>query len=625
MDKRFLIFLITLSVSFWGINSYFDQYRPKQKAPIEVVKKEKEPIPAKKAAPTFVPSAPAAKQAAEYYVLENSYIQLVFSNIGGAASEINLPFQNAKDKKSVVLPVEFDRVLQKNDPAAARFPLQRAKKADGSFLEPTLGGYYPLIRRSLPNSPVLPRYYAFNVVSEYPEVAELVYDVKKFTDSEIVFEATQEHRRITKRFTLPKNADAVPYCLNAEISIDGEARGLSLTSGVPEAEWISGATGNVIKYNVLRGKSSTVEVIDLPKETFQITSIQPDWICNSNGFFGLILDPVQGSEAGFKANFIPGTTVASRLTLIDKQHDRFPAKNLPGFDVLVPIRNATEGMKVRIFAGPFDGQILSKVDSFYESEQNGRDSNYAACQTFHGFFSLISEPFAKFLLVLMNFFHSLFGSWALAIVLITCVLRVLLYPLNNWSMRSMKKMQLVGPELKAIQDKYKKDPTRAREEMMKLYRQHGVNPLSGCLPLLIQMPFLIGMFDLLKSSFELRGAVFIPGWINDLSAPDTLFTWNFSIPFIGNQFHLLPLVLGATMFLQQHFSSNLPKDPKEWTEQQRQQKSMGTMMTVVMTVLFYNFPSGLNIYWISSTLLGIIQQWWTNRSITSLVSPKKAK
>src|SRR6185295_4591604 len=129
-------------------------------------------------------------------------------------------------------------------------------------------------------------------------------------------------------------------------------------------------------------------------------------------------------------------------------------------------------------------------------------------------------------------------------------------------------------------------------------------------------PFLIGMFDLLKSAFELRGAPFIPGWINDLSAPDVLFSWNFSIPLIGNEFHLLPILLGGIMFIQQQMMSNLPKNPSEWTDQQRQQKTMGNIMTVMMTVLFYNFPAGLNIYWISSMVLAIIQQWWTNKTVT---------
>ena len=155
---------------------------------------------------------------------------------------------------------------------------------------------------------------------------------------------------------------------------------------------------------------------------------------------------------------------------------------------------------------------------------------------------------------------------------------------------------------------------------MNLYRDSGVNPVSGCLPLLIQMPFLIGMFDLLKSTFELRGASFIPGWIDNLTAPDVLFSWSQPIFFIGNEFHLLPILLGGVMFLQQRLMSTLPKDPSLWTEQQRQQRSMGSVMAIVFAVMFYNFPSGLNIYWLSSMLLGILQQWWTQKSLTATPS-----
>jgi len=157
-----------------------------------------------------------------------------------------------------------------------------------------------------------------------------------------------------------------------------------------------------------------------------------------------------------------------------------------------------------------------------------------------------------------------------------------------------------------------------------------VNPISGCLPLLIQMPFLIGMFDLLKSTFELRGASFIPGWIDNLAAPDVLFSWSTPIFFIGTEFHLLPFLLGGVMFLQQKVSSSLPTDGRPLTDQQKQQKMMGTMMTGVFTIMFYNFPSGLNIYWLSSMLLGIMQQWWTqkrfkNRAVLlkALPAPRK--
>lgn len=213
----------------------------------------------------------------------------------------------------------------------------------------------------------------------------------------------------------------------------------------------------------------------------------------------------------------------------------------------------------------------------------------------------------------MRFFYWLSGSWALSIVLLTVALRVMLYPLNAWSLKSTMKMQKIAPEIAKIQEKHKKDPKKAQLEIVKLYRDAGVNPVSGCFPLLIQMPFLIGMFDLLKSTFELRGASFIPGWIDDLAAPDVLFSWEYPILFIGNAFHLLPFILGGVMFLQQRLMSAVPTDPKLMTDQQRQSRAMGTMMAFLFTFLFYHFPSGLNLYWLSSMLLGILQQWWTNR------------
>jgi YidC/Oxa1 family membrane protein insertase len=175
-------------------------------------------------------------------------------------------------------------------------------------------------------------------------------------------------------------------------------------------------------------------------------------------------------------------------------------------------------------------------------------------------------------------------------------------------------MQQIAPMMSALQEKYKKDPKKLQIEMMNLYRDQKVNPMSGCVPMLIQMPFLIGMFDLLKSTFELRGASFIPGWIDNLTAPDVLFSWTTPIYFIGNQFHLLPILLGLVMFLQQRMSA--PKIPvEEMTDQQRQQKAMGTIMPLIFTFMFYHFPSGLNIYWLSSMLLAMLQQWWMQRNM----------
>lgn len=274
-------------------------------------------------------------------------------------------------------------------------------------------------------------------------------------------------------------------------------------------------------------------------------------------------------------------------------------------------------MPFRIFAGPFDDSLLKELDNLYEDPTQNYNPDYASAQSIQGWFSFISRPFAKFLFLLMQFFYAITHSWAASIILLTIALRAMMYPLNAWSIRSSIKMQEIAPKVKAVQDKHKKDPKKAQMEVMNLYRESGINPMTGCFPVLLQMPFLIGMFYLLKSSFQLRGAVFIPGWIDDLAAPDVLFTWSQPIWFIGNEFHLLPILMGLSMYLQQRLTSKLPKDPAQLSDTQKQQKMMGNMMSVLFTVMFYNFPSGLNLYFMFSTLLGILQQWWMMKKMES--------
>lgn len=572
-----------------------------------------------------VTTAPSAQK---FYVLENNYQQIVFSNVGGAIAEINLPFESDENKQSVVKEIPFDREIIKNHPYNARFPSHpyylTSVTPGGSYedrIEGKLGGYYPLLRRDLIESKnrksikTPPRFYATNIVSEYPEMAELVYEVKEFTKDKIVFEIIQNQRRITKTYTLIPEAKGAPYCISLTIQIEGDSRGLWLTSGVPEVEWISGGPAPAMKYRITRNGKPSVETIDLPKDASTNSSIFPDWVCNSNGFLGVIINPLSEIGAGYRAQYVPGTLVPSRLIEIDQEYQIYKAAELPGYMLMTPLNSKGGKMEFVIYAGPFEDDVLKAVDAYYSDPETGYNPDFIASQTFHGWFSFISEPFANVLFFLMRLFHFVTGSWALSIVLLTVALRLMLYPLNAWSMKSMAKMQSIAPEVTALQEKYKKDPKKLQVEIMNLYRSRGVNPMSGCVPLLIQMPFLIGMFDLLKSTFELRGASFIPGWIDDLASPDVLFSWNYPIFFIGNQFHLLPIILGLVMFIQQRMSTTLPKDPSLWTEQQRQQRTMGTMMTAVFSVMFYHFPSGLNIYWLSSMILGILQQWWTQKNM----------
>jgi YidC/Oxa1 family membrane protein insertase len=578
-------------------------------------------------------NATTQKTEEKFYVIETPYQQLVFSNFGGALAEINLPFQSVENPKSVVKEIEFDREMVEKHPYNAYFPdhsyYTASENSSTDYVEHpkgSLGGYYPLLRRNLiekekrNNVQVQPRYYGLNIVSEYPETAELVYEVKSFDKETIVFESIQGHRRISKTFSVASESQA-PYCIDLSIKIEGDSRGLWITSGIPEVEWISGSSVPVLKYRITRNQKSEVETIDLPKNSVTVTSTYPDWICNSNGFLGLILDPLNETDPGYRAIQVSGTAVPSRLVEIDQEHQRFNAKDLPGYMMMLPLKNSGGAMHFRVFAGPFSTNILKQVDSVYSNASIGYNPDYIACQSFHGWFAFISEPFAKFLFILMNFFHTLTGSWAFSIVLLTIALRIMLWPLNAWSTKSMVRMQRIAPQVTAIQEKNKKDPKKAQLEIMNLYRESGVNPVSGCFPLLIQMPFLVGMFDLLKSTFELRGASFIPGWIDNLTSPDVLFSWNFPIFFIGTQFHLLPILLGLVMFLQQRYMSTTPKDPALMTDQQRQQRFMGNIMSVVFTVMFYNFPSGLNIYWLSSMLLGILQQYWTTKRLKAATPP----
>lgn len=573
------------------------------------------------------PDSPAARSSSDeqIYVLENEYQQLVFSTRGGALSEINLPLRTKENQKSIVKPIEPDRQILEQSPPNAGFPLFTAsiinENGQRAEMERSQGGYYPLLRRTQLAKDgsiqfaIDPKYYAMNLVAEDSDLTNLQYRVTRFEKNLIQFEASQPQRRITKTFFIPQEKNG-PYCFEMQVRIDGDAKGVWLTSGIPEVELLSGSFNPLLRYQMTKGKTSDVETIDLSDKNPQITvtSLSPNWISNSNGFLGLIIDPLSKIGDGYRATKIQGETVPTRLSLIDARHNLYPADKYPGYATYLPMKSG-ETQNFRIVAGPFDETLLKELDDLYDAPLDGYNPDYADAQSIQGWFSFISQPFAKFLSLLLQMFYTVTHSWGFSIILLTIALRLMMYPLNNWSIRSNVKMQEIAPKIKAIQERHKKDPKKGQMEVMNLYRQQGINPFSGCFPVLLQMPFLIGMFYLLKSSFPLRGASFIPGWINNLAAPDVLFSWDTPIFLIGTEFHLLPILLGLTMFLQQKMTSKIPKDAKDLTDTQKQQKMMGNLMSIVFTVMFYSFPSGLNIYFISSTLLGILQQWYLTKKV----------
>lgn len=570
----------------------------------------------------------APQKAEPVYTLENNSLQLVISGRGGGLKEINLPLQGKNHPNSSIKAVEFDHQLARQSPLDIMYPLVREdtelltsiKEGALTAQIPHKGGYYPLLRRgSAADRGEIPAgLLGCAIVSDRPEIAGLSYKLVSLTQTKAVLQARSQTSRITKTFSLALPHQA-PYCFEVSVQVEGDASNLWLTSGVPEVELLSGSAAPTVKYQIDRGNSAQIVKMDLPAKTCAVNSIRPNWLCNSNGFFGLITRPMSLNTIGFQISQVPGQTLPTRLCLIDASWRRFSPSKFPGYQTLTPLPSSPGEYKFQVFAGPLAQSALTQVDHALSSQSGQPNPNFASCRSFHGWFAFISQPFAQVLMLLMRLFYAVTRSWAISICLLTLALRLMLYPLNTWSLNSTKRMREIAPLMQRIQQTHKKDPQRAQKEILQLYKDHKINPLSGCLPLLLQMPFLIGMFDLLKSSFELRGASFIPGWIDDLSAPDVLLTWGQPLPFFGNELHVLPLLVGVAMYWQQRATSPLAAPTQEkQTEQQEQQKAVANIMTVVFTAMFYHFPSGLNLYWLSSILLGLAQQWWIQKNTSQV-------
>ncbi len=238
-----------------------------------------------------------------------------------------------------------------------------------------------------------------------------------------------------------------------------------------------------------------------------------------------------------------------------------------------------------IFAGPKEISILEAVGRGIEKSID------------FGYFALISKP----LLYVLHFSHRFTGSYGLDIILLTVLIKILMAPLTHKSFASMKQMQKLAPQMEKLKERYKDEKEKLNREIMELYRRNGVNPLGGCLPMALQFPVFIGLYNALSTPIELRHAPFL--WIKDLSQPDwkslpvNLAGWDFGIP-------VLTILMGASMFIQQWMTPSAG-DPN--------QRKLMLMMPLIFTFMFVTFPAGLTIYWLVNNILSIAQQYWINR------------
>jgi len=215
------------------------------------------------------------------------------------------------------------------------------------------------------------------------------------------------------------------------------------------------------------------------------------------------------------------------------------------------------------------------------------------------------DGIAKIIESLMDFLYTLIPNWGVCIVIISVIIYFSMYPLTLKGMLSMKRMQSLQPMIVKLKEKHKDSPQKMNKEMMQLYKEHKVNPLGGCLPMLLQMPVFIGLYQVLWRSVSFKGAGFL--WIKDLSEPDRLFLLPFSLPFLGNEFNLLPLVMVVVMFFQQKLSAKnmVITDPS----QAAQQKMMTTIMPIFLGFIFYKFASGLTLYFTMFYFFSTFTQW----------------
>ncbi|MGB8888542.1 MAG: membrane protein insertase YidC [Candidatus Korobacteraceae bacterium] len=301
----------------------------------------------------------------------------------------------------------------------------------------------------------------------------------------------------------------------------------------------------------------------------------------------------------FAAIFLPDNPdTAAMVTLhnaitVPKDPKKPDPNSVNHYEVLgAAVGDAGGVTKERLFVGPKALEVLESVRSnTAPGQMDGPDLRGTVD---FGFFSIIARP----LFLWLKWTHEHIASnWGVAIIILTVIINLALLPLRIFSMRSALKMQKLQPQMKAIQERYKKYPMRdpKRQEMNaeigELYKREGVNPAGGCLPLLIQMPFLWAFYTMLGNAIELRQAPFL--WLHDLSSPDKLF--------------IMPVVIVISTYLMQKMTPTSGMDPK-------QQQMMTLMMPLMIGWFSFNLPSGLSVYWVVGNIIGIAQQYIMNRT-----------
>ena len=325
----------------------------------------------------------------------------------------------------------------------------------------------------------------------------------------------------------------------------------------------------------------------------EYTAIKPDDIEDQNTYHGEI-DWSGYSERYFMTAVMPKKkddgSVNDAILKLSYINDMVTNDYIQKMDRLDPGKQSSYSFI--FYMGPKSQKVLGQYDNSLKKAIN------------FGFFNIIAKP----LLITMNIIYGVIPNYGIAIILLTILIKLIFWPLGTKSYKSMNKMKKVQPLMMEIREKFKNDKQKMNQETMALYKTYKVNPASGCLPLLVQMPIFFALYRMLYQAIELRHAPFI-GWISDLSAPDRLFEFNFAIPMMQTPYGIpmLTLLMGASFLLQQKMTPTAG-DPM--------QAKMMMLMPIFMTVLFINFPAGLVLYMFVNNLISMGQQYYIQKKFS---------
>ena len=297
-----------------------------------------------------------------------------------------------------------------------------------------------------------------------------------------------------------------------------------------------------------------------------------NWVALKNKYFSIILKPFLETQNQFYSEGRAGALVTG----------------IESKEVTIPPNSFVENRFV-LYAGPSEISILKNIGF-------GLDGSID-----YGFFGWIS----KALISSMKFFYKVVRNWGISIILLSIFLNLILSPLTFKSFKSMQKMQALHPQMEKLKSQYKDNPQKLNKEIMELYKKYKINPFSGCMPMILQMPIFISLYNALMRSIELRGASFL--WVKDLSMPDAV-KIPITLPIFGASINILPIIMIIAMVIQQNISKK-SMGGAVTPEQEQQQRLMLILMPVMFGFIFYNMPSGLVLYWIINTTLTIVEQY----------------